>query len=129
MALVDHLSLGASDIARSKSFYDAVLGTIGISALADGDGFAAYGKDRVEFLILQPFDGKGATGGNGTHVAFAAPSEDAVKEAHAAGLAAGGRDEGTPGPREAYPMPVFTSFLRDPDGNKVEIIHNGFSAT
>lgn len=128
MTVVDHLSLGASDIAQARTFYDAVLGTLGVSALAEGDGFAAYGKERVEFLILPPFDGQAATGGNGTHVAFAAASEELVQQAHAAGLAAGGSDEGAPGPRDAYPMPVFTAFLRDPEGNKVEIIHNGFSA-
>ncbi|WP_216824955.1 VOC family protein [Roseovarius sp. EL26] len=127
MALVDHLSLGASNIERAKLFYDAVLNEVGISAIAGGDGFVAYGQDRIEFLILQPFNEEIATGGNGTHVAFAAPSEEAVKAAHAAGLANGARDEGAPGPRDAYPMPVFTAFLRDPDGNKVEIIHNGFS--
>ncbi len=128
MSLLDHLSLGVNDLTEARTFYDAIFNALDIPCLAEGDGFAAFGHGRVEFLLLQPFDGQPANGGNGTHVAFAAPSEAAVSAAHAAGLTAGGSDEGAPGPREDYPMPVFTSFLRDPVGNKVEIIHNGFSA-
>ena len=128
MPLVDHLSLGVNDIGEARQFYNAIFAALEVPCLAEGDTFAAFGQERIEFLLLQPFDGAPATGGNGTHVAFAASSEAAVSAAHAAGLKAGGSDEGAPGPRDAYPMPVFTSFLRDPVGNKIEIIHKGFSA-
>ena len=83
----------------------------------------------MAFLLLTPFDGNPASAGNGAHVAFAAPSREAVANAHAEGLKAGARDEGAPGVRAAYPMPdVFAAYLRDPWGNKLEVVHGGFSA-
>jgi len=90
---------------------------------------AAFGRTRVAFLLLSPFDGHPASAGNGAHVAFAAPSREAIVTAHAAGLDAGATDEGAPGVRAADPMPdVFAAYLRDPWGNKLEMVHGGFSA-
>jgi catechol 2,3-dioxygenase-like lactoylglutathione lyase family enzyme len=129
MTTIDHLSLGVADVPAARAFYDRVLETLGIRCLASGDGFAAFGRDRVAFLLLRPYDGGPASAGNGAHVAFAAPDREAVARAHAAGLAAGARDEGAPGERGAYPMPgVFAAYLRDPWGNKIELVHGGFSA-
>jgi catechol 2,3-dioxygenase-like lactoylglutathione lyase family enzyme len=129
MTIIDHLSLGVADVPAAHAFYGRVLETLGIRCLASGDGFAAFGRDRAAFLLLTPFDGEAASAGNGAHVAFAAPDRDAVAQAHAAGLAAGARDEGAPGERTAYPMPgVFAAYLRDPWGNKIELVHGGFSA-
>ena len=60
--------------------------------------------------------------GNGTHVAFIAPSREAVDRFHAAALAAGGSDAGAPGPRD-YTPDYYAAFVRDPDGNKLEAVH------
>lgn len=129
MTTIDHLSLGVSDIPAARAFYGRVLEVLGIRCLAEGAGFAAFGRDRVAFLLLTPFDGGMASAGNGAHVAFAAPDRDAVAVAHATGLRAGGTDEGAPGLRAAYPIPdVFAAYLRDPWGNKIELVHGGFSA-
>lgn len=127
MPIVDHLSVGVPDIETGRKFYDAILEVLEVKCLAAGDGFAAYGRERVEFLLLHPFDGGAPTGGNGTHIALAAPSREAVAAAYKAALTSGGTDEGAPGPREAYPIPnVYTAYVRDPFGNKLEMIHNGF---
>lgn len=129
MITIDHLSLGVADVPAARQFYGALLAPMGIRCLAEGEGFAAFGRARVEFLLLSPFDGHPASAGNGAHVAFAAPSREAVATAHAAGLDAGAADEGAPGERTGYPMPnVFAAYLRDPWGNKLEMIHGGFSA-
>lgn len=129
MPIVDHLSVGVPNIETGRKFYDAVMKAVGANCLAASDGFAAYGKERIEFLLLRPFDRGAPTGGNGTHIALVAPSQEAVDAAYKAALANGGTDEGAPGPREAYPMPnVYTGYLRDPFGNKLEVIHNGFAA-
>ena len=128
MTTIDHLSLGVPDVPAAQEFYTGFLATLGINCLASGAGFAAFGRDRVAFLLLSPFDGGPASAGNGAHVAFSAPSREAVSAGHAAGLAAGATDEGAPGVRDAYPMPdVFAAYLRDPWGNKLEIVHGGFS--
>jgi catechol 2,3-dioxygenase-like lactoylglutathione lyase family enzyme len=128
MPLVDHLSVGVNDIAKARSFYDPVLKSIGAECIASDDSFAAYGRDRIEFLLLKPFDGEKPTHGNGTHIAFAVSSEEKVSKTHQIAIEHGGKNEGEPGPRSDYPMSVFTAFVRDPVGNKLEIIFNGFSA-
>ena len=128
MGMIDHLSLGVPDIAAARIFYDPTLAALGCRCLGTGDRFAAYGRAHVEFLVMTPFDCEAATPGNGAHVCFAAASREAVDAFHSAGLAAGGADEGAPGPRDAYPMPdVYAAYLRDPFSNKLEIIHNGFA--
>ncbi|UWS81701.1 VOC family protein (plasmid) [Phaeobacter sp. G2] len=129
MTTIDDLSLGVADVPAARAFYGRVLDVLGIRCLAEGDGFAAFGRDRVAFLLLTPFNGGLASAGNGAHVAFAAPDREAVAKAHAAGLDAGASDEGAPGERAAYPMPgVLAAYLRDPWGNKIELVHGGFSA-
>ena len=69
-----------------------------------------------------------ASSGNGSMVAFLAPSPEAVNAAHAAGLANGGTDEGMPGPRDHYAIGYYGAYLRDPDGTKIHFVHRGDSA-
>ncbi|KII15448.1 VOC family protein [Phaeobacter sp. S60] len=129
MTIIDHMSLGVADVPAAREFYLTLLSKLGINCLAEGEGFAAFGRARVEVLLLAPFDGRAASAGNGAHVAFAAPNREAATKAHAAGLDAGASDEVAPGMRAAYPMPdVFAAYLRDPWGNKTELVHGGFSA-
>lgn len=128
MNIIDHLSLGVSCITKATEFYDGLLSTLGYSCLATTEGFAAYGKDSVQFLLMKPADGKDYSAGNGTHIAFAAPSTEAVDNFHQYAKTHGGECNGQPGPREAYPIPdVYTTFVIDPFGNKLEAIYNGFN--
>ena len=77
------------------------------------------------FYIYTPFDGAPATAGNGTMVAFEAPSNAAVDRAYGAGLSSGGSDAGEPGPRLHYGEGYYGAYLRDPDGSKVHVVHRG----
>jgi len=77
------------------------------------------------FYVYVPFDGMPSSPGNGCMVAFLAPSSAVVNNAYAAGLAAGGTDEGPPGSRPHYGPDYYGAYLRDPDGNKVHIVHRG----
>jgi catechol 2,3-dioxygenase-like lactoylglutathione lyase family enzyme len=52
-------------------------------------------------------------------LAFSTASQDEVKAAHAAGLSAGGTDEGAPGFRPPEKREWYGAYLRDPTGNKV----------
>ncbi|MEZ6012292.1 MAG: VOC family protein [Hyphomonas sp.] len=127
MNIIDHLSVGVPAIEPACGFYDAVLAALGVSRLAATEGFAAYGDGAVQFLIMRPENGAAYTAGNGTHICFNAPSPAAVDAFHRAALAQGGMDAGAPGPRPGYPAPdVYTCFVRDPYGNKLEAIHSGF---
>lgn len=106
-----HTCVGASDLAASEKFYDATLATLGITNLGTfGDSCVLYGKDKPAFLVLKP--------GNGVTVGFTAASPAEVDAFHAAGLAAGGTDEGAAGLRGHLPC-AYAGYLRDPAGNKV----------
>ena len=129
MNIIDHLSVGVPDIKSARAFYDGLLKTLDVTRLASSDGFAAYGNDAVQFLVMTPENGDAFSAGNGTHICFAAPTQEAVQAFHKFATENGGECAGEPGPRAAYPAPnVYTTFVRDPFGNKLEAIHNGFSA-
>lgn len=131
-AMFSHVTVGVQDLDRAARFYDAVLGPIGLQRRAvvpDGGPAAACwvrpGETLGRFYVYHPVDGQPARPGNGSMVAFAAPSPVAVDAAHAAGLAAGGTCEGAPGPRPHYGAGYYGAYLRDPDGNKIHVVHRG----
>lgn len=130
--LFSHVTLGCRELARAAAFYDALLAPLGLvrrPVLPDGGPAAACwiepGRGLPRFYVYEPYDGRPASAGNGVMVAFAAASPAAVDAAHAAGLAAGGRDEGAPGPRPQYGAGYYGAYLRDPDGNKLHLVHRG----
>ena len=117
---LSHVSLGTGDLDRAGAFYDRVLAPLGIGRIEAFPGGIGWGRRFPEFWMQTPFDGRPAGTGNGTHVAFLAAARAQVDAFHAAGLAAGGTDEGPPGPRPAYGEHYYAAFLRDPDGHKIE---------
>ncbi|GGC01773.1 lactoylglutathione lyase [Novosphingobium endophyticum] len=113
-----HACVGASDLEASCKFYDAALGALGVKNLGPfGDSCVLYGKEKPAFLVLKPGNGE-APSGNGVTIGFAAASPAEVDAFHAAGLAAGGTDEGASGPRGHLPG-AYAGYLRDPAGNKI----------
>lgn len=113
-----HACVGASDLAVSTPFYDAVLAPLGVNNLGPfGENIVLYGKDKPALLVLRPGNGE-APSSNGVTIGFAAASPADVDAFHAAGLAAGGTCEGEPGPRGHLPG-AYAAYLRDPAGNKV----------
>jgi catechol 2,3-dioxygenase-like lactoylglutathione lyase family enzyme len=119
MGIYTHNCVGTNDVDRAGKFYDAALAPLGIRRLgAFLNQGLSYGSRAAEFLVLKPIDGQGASPGNGITIGFKAPDREAVAAFHAAGLAAGGSDAGTPGPRGAVPY-AFGAYLFDPDGNKI----------
>lgn len=119
-SIISHVSIGVSDLSRAVAFYDAVLPVLGCKKLSEYPGAVAYGKQFPEFWVQTPIDGRPSSVGNGTHFGFIAPSKDAVRAFHEACLAAGGTDEGPPGPRPEYGEPYYGAFARDLDGHKIE---------
>ena len=71
--------------------------------------------------VGKPYDGEKATAGNGAMNAFSAATHEMVRTLHAAGLRAGGSDEGAPGFRADYSEHFYVGYLRDPAGNKVAL--------
>ncbi|MBV8976540.1 MAG: VOC family protein [Alphaproteobacteria bacterium] len=123
--MLHHVSVGVRDVARAAKFYDPVLKALGYGRVMDYSPHAiAYGesKDRPEFWIGVPHDKRLPSGGNGTHVAFAANGKAAVNKFHAAALAGGGSNNGEPGPRPDYGPGYYGAFVYDLDGNKIEAV-------
>jgi len=121
--MLHHVSLGVRDVARAATFYDPVLKALGYKRVMDfSPGAIAYGesRDKPEFWIGLPHDQRDPTGGNGTHVGFAAKSKGAVNKFHEAALKAGGSNNGEPGPRPDYGPAYYGAFIYDLDGNKIE---------
>jgi catechol 2,3-dioxygenase-like lactoylglutathione lyase family enzyme len=120
--MLHHLSLPVSDLGVSKPLYDAMFASLGyqcVFVLDDAVGYGAEpGKDKV-CLKLQP---KAASAGPGFHIAFAAPTPQAVDAFHTAALSFGATDNGGPGPRPDYGPTYYASFIIDPDGHRLEAV-------
>jgi catechol 2,3-dioxygenase-like lactoylglutathione lyase family enzyme len=123
MAMIGYVTIGTNDPARSVAFYDSVFAPLGYGRTFEGGGWAGYGpdgkKEGLEIYLATPENGQAATFGNGSMLAFKAPSRAAVEAFHAAALAAGGKDEGGPGVRGDYAPPFYGAYVRDPEGNKL----------
>jgi len=125
-AMLDHVSLGVTDIKRSRRFYDAVLIPLGLVRIVDfgedrgSDYGAAPGSTGVEFTITREADVR--TPVPGAHICFRAPDRAAVDAFHAAALAHGGRNDGLPGLRAKYLADYYAAFVLDPDGHRIEAV-------
>jgi len=119
-SILSHVSLGTNDFDRAAAFYDQVLATLGCRRIMEHPGAVCYGKQFPEFWVQTPIDGQPAATGNGIHVGFIAADKAAVHAFYDAALAAGGSDDGPPGPRAEYGAPYYGCFVRDPDGHKIE---------
>lgn len=118
--MFSHVMIGSNDLERSRAFYDAVLGTLGVRpGFRDGHRYF-YRAKGSNFSFSTPIDGEPASPANGGTIGFAADSTDAVDAFHAAGLAAGGSSaEDPPGYRDNPLGKFYLAYLRDPDGNKL----------
>lgn len=115
-----HVFLGSNDIEKSRTFYDAIMPILGYSNVAPPEaGRLIYAGPTGTFIVAPPANGASATVSNGHTLGFQAADDATVDAWHAAGLAAGGTDEGGPGPRAAAPNNARGAYLLDPDGHKV----------
>jgi catechol 2,3-dioxygenase-like lactoylglutathione lyase family enzyme len=123
--MLDHIGLAVSDVARSKTFFQAALAPLGIAVVMEvtpeqsGDGaHAGFGSGGRPYFWIG--DGKPPT--TGVHVAFATSVRATVDAFYKAALAAGGRDNGAPGVRAHYHPNYYGAFVLDPDGHNIEAV-------
>ena len=122
--MFSHVMLGVNDLEKSKAFYDAVLGTMGIAPGFANKNRYFYRSPEGMFAITTPINGEPACHGNGSTIGFAAQSPEQADAFHAAGLVHGGSAcEDPPGLREGPGGAIYLSYLRDPDGNKICALH------
>ena len=117
--MIGYVTLGTNDLDRAAEFYDALLQEIGVSRIMENDTFIAWAvaPDQPALSVTKPFDGKGASVGNGVMVALAVDSQDKVNALYQKGIDLGGTDEGAPGPRGDGGF--YAAYFRDLDGNKL----------
>jgi catechol 2,3-dioxygenase-like lactoylglutathione lyase family enzyme len=122
--MLDHITIGVSDLARSREFYERALAPLGFEQTSTSEVLPSeieFGSDeKLDFAISTDYDV-----GAPVHIAFAADSIEQVRAFHAAALAAGGREHGPPGPRPHYGEGYYGAFVLDPDGHNVEAVFHG----
>ena len=117
--VLDHVGFEVSDLARSAAFYDALFHPLGGRRIFESPDAIGYGIADARLWIVA----RGRTPGPGFgHVAISAHGRPAVNAAYAAALAAGGTDDGAPGPRHQYGPRYYSAYLLDPDGLRVEVV-------
>jgi catechol 2,3-dioxygenase-like lactoylglutathione lyase family enzyme len=120
--MLDHLKIHVTDFERSKDFYEGALAPLGIKVLMEpAPGVVGMG-DRFPFFWLARTDGAPLA----IHVAFRAESNASVDAFHEGAIAAGGTDNGAPGPRTRYHPGYYGAFVLDPDANNVEAVCHNF---
>ncbi len=117
--MYDHIGLKVADLDASVRFYTTALAPLGYELCSRDETGAGFGPKGEPALWLYLHKGPPA---EGAHIAFRAPDHAAIAKFHAAGMKAGGRDNGAAGPREDYSPTYFAAFLIDPDGNNVEAV-------
>ena len=122
--MLDHITFGVSDFDRSAAFYDAAFKPLGVRRLFDvpqdhsgGVRVTGYGDTRPWFWLAEDDATRGKL-----HIALRANSRSEVDAFHAAAIAAGGQDNGAPGPRPHYHPDYYGAFVLDPDGHNVEAV-------
>ena len=124
MPMLDHLSLGVTDLGRAAAFYDGVLAPLGYVRVWSAEDAVGYGAPGDEDeLALKARAGVTAPGA-GFHVALAAPDPAAVRAFYAEALARGGLDDGPPGLRPHYGPGYYAAFIVDPDGHRIEAVYH-----
>ena len=120
--MIDHVSINVRDLSASGAFYDAVLETIGLARVVDKSETIGFGKSYPEFwLNTRPGSGPAAPD-SGMHICLRARTAGAVDAFHKAAIGAGGSDDGPPGMRPQYNERYYAAFIRDPDGNRIEVV-------
>ena len=121
--MFSHVTLGCNDFARARPFWLAVMDVLGHPKFVDREGCIAFGGDAgPSTFVVTPYDRETAAPGNGVHVAYVVASRSLVDAFHAAALAHGGTDEGSPGLRPQYHPNYYGAYVRDPDGNKLQAV-------
>lgn len=119
--MFDHAGFRVGDMVKSKAFYTQALAPLGIKPIYGEEGvYFGFGVERPQFWISQSSADKPPT--SGMHVAFACATRELVDAFYTAAIAAGGKDNGKPGPRPEYHKDYYGAFVMDEDGNNIEAV-------
>ena len=120
--MIDHVSVGVSDLKRAARFYEAALTPLGLSRLVTRPATVGFGKSYPEFWINLRAEMAPVAPESGVHICLRAKSPEEVDAFHAAALKAGGSSGGAPGLRPHDRVRYYAAFIADPDGNRIEAV-------
>jgi catechol 2,3-dioxygenase-like lactoylglutathione lyase family enzyme len=120
--MIDHISVGVSDLERSARFYELALAPLGLSRLVTRTATVGFGKNYPEFWINLRAGMSQVALESGCHICLRTKSPGEVDAFHAAALNAGGSSDGAPGLRPHDRVRYYAAFIRDPDGNRIEAV-------
>ena len=120
--MIDHVSINVRNLSASGAFYDVVLATIGLARLVVTPETIGFGKTYPEFWLNARPGSALAAENSGAHICLRARTTEAVDAFHKAAIGAGGSDDGPPGMRPEYNERYYAAFIRDPDGNRIEVV-------
>jgi catechol 2,3-dioxygenase-like lactoylglutathione lyase family enzyme len=119
--MIDHVSVGVSDLERAVRFYELTLAPLGLSRLVTRPATVGFGKSYPEFWINLRAN-MAVQRDSGVHICLRAKSTGEVDAFHAAALDAGGSSDGAPGLRPHDRVRYYAAFIVDPDGNRIEAV-------
>ena len=120
--MIDHISVGVSDLERAARFYEPTLAALGLSRLVTRPATIGFGKTYPEFWINLREGMPHVAAESGVHICLRAKTTAEVDAFHAAALSAGGASDGAPGLRPHDRVKYYAAFVVDPDGNRIEAV-------
>ena len=120
--MIDHVSVGVSDLERAARFYELALAPLGLSRLVTRPATVGFGKTYPEFWVNLRAGMAEVASESGVHICLRARATADVDAFHTAALHAGGRSDGAPGLRPHDRVRYYAAFVIDPDGNRIEAV-------
>ena len=121
--MIGYVTIGSNDLDRARGFYDQLMPVLGASRIMEfGDNFTMYGTGmgKPGLAVCKPYNGDGATAGNGNMSAIVCDSRGRVDALYSKAMELGGSDEGPPGLRgDDGDQAFYGAYFRDLDGNKL----------
>jgi catechol 2,3-dioxygenase-like lactoylglutathione lyase family enzyme len=120
--MIDHVSITVRNLDVSARFYQLILEPLGYTRQAEHPTRVAFGTRYPELWLNARPAMAAIAADTGAHICLRAHTIEAVDAFHALALANGGTDDGAPGLRQATQVVYYAAFIRDPDGNRLEVM-------
>jgi catechol 2,3-dioxygenase-like lactoylglutathione lyase family enzyme len=120
--MIDHVSIGVSNLGTASEFYEPVLGVLGLIKLVEKPGTVGFGKKYAEFWLNHRSEKAGSPRDDGIHICLRAKSIEVVKAFYDLAIKSGASSSGEPGYRPEYHKGYYAAFIRDQDHNHIEVV-------
>lgn len=120
--MIDHVSIGVSDVDAAGGFYDAVLSPLGYERYVDTEEMIGYTSEAENSAFFVRRDSDARSPSSGSHIAFAASDRASVNEFYHRAVDAGAEGDGEPGLRPEYSDSYYAAYVVDPYSYRIEAV-------